>query len=315
MPAPHAHSRIRCLPDRNAAWVAPRCSPRRSAATSRSCFAGAVGSNEPMEFTMQSTELTSQDQLAPSGNGHAEGGWALESQIVADLGGTRDLDEGNAQSRQPAKPRPRWGRRFRIGLVAAAVVWAGLTYGAPTCGSCSRPSQPTTPSSRATSPTSAPGSRASSPRCSSTRTTGSSRDSSWSGSTASRSRWPSPRRRRRWRRPARTSRRPGAGQVADRPGPRGLLPEEERAGDTCGGRSPRCSAQFATLKASSRARSWPRSTSGGSRTSSPAARHPGRARPAEQHPEGRHRAGEGGVGRDPGDPRRARPAARTTRTR
>ena len=33
----------------------------------------------------------------------------------------------------------------------------------------------------------------------------------------------------------------------------------------------------------------------------------GGARPAEQHPEGRHRAGEGGLGRDPGDPRRARP--------
>ena len=43
--------------------------------------------------------------------------------------------------------------------------------------------------------------------------------------------------------------------------------------------------------------------------------HPVRARPAEQHPEGGHRAGEGGLGGDPGDPRPARPAARSTRIR
>ena len=92
---------------------------------------GAVGWTEPMEVTMQSTEQTTRDRLAPSGNGHAEVAYALDSRVVADLGGTRVLDEGDARSRQPAKPRPRWGRRLVIGLVVAAVVWAGLTYGAP----------------------------------------------------------------------------------------------------------------------------------------------------------------------------------------
>ena len=72
---------------------------------------------------MQSTELTTRNRLAPSRNGHAEAVYTLDSRIVADLGGTRDLDKGDARSRQPAKPRPRWRRRFVIGLVAAAVLW------------------------------------------------------------------------------------------------------------------------------------------------------------------------------------------------
>ena len=80
---------------------------------------------------MQSTELTTRNRLAPSGNGHAEVVYALDSRVVADLGGTRDLDKGDARSRQPGKPRPRWGRRFVIGLVATAVLWVASSKGIP----------------------------------------------------------------------------------------------------------------------------------------------------------------------------------------
>ncbi len=80
---------------------------------------------------MQSTEFTTSNRLAPSSNGHAEVVYTLDSRIVADLGGTRDLDEGDAPSRQPGKPRPRWGRRFVIGSVAAAVLWLASSEGIP----------------------------------------------------------------------------------------------------------------------------------------------------------------------------------------
>ena len=69
--------------------------------------------------------------MAPSGNGRTEVAYALDSRVVADLGGTRILDEGDARSRQPRKPRPRVRRRLVIGLVVAAVLWAGFSYGVP----------------------------------------------------------------------------------------------------------------------------------------------------------------------------------------
>jgi membrane fusion protein, multidrug efflux system len=84
-----------------------------------------------MEVTMQSTELTTRNRLAPSRNGHAEALYTLDSRIVADLGGTRDLDKGDAGSRQPAKPRPRWRRRFVIGMLAAAGLWVACSEGIP----------------------------------------------------------------------------------------------------------------------------------------------------------------------------------------
>ena len=80
---------------------------------------------------MQSTELTTRNRLAPSRNGHAEALYTLDSRIVADLGGTRDLDRGDARTPQPGKPRPRWRRRFVIGLVAAAVLWVASSKGIP----------------------------------------------------------------------------------------------------------------------------------------------------------------------------------------
>ena len=69
--------------------------------------------------------------MAPSGNGRTEVAYTLDSRVVADLGGTRILDEGDARSQQPRKPRPRGRRRLVIGLVVAAVLWAGHSYGVP----------------------------------------------------------------------------------------------------------------------------------------------------------------------------------------
>jgi membrane fusion protein (multidrug efflux system) len=80
---------------------------------------------------MQPTEQTTRNRLAPSGNGRMEVAYALDSRVVADLGGTRVLDEGDARSRQPEKPRPRWRRRLVISLVVAAVLWAGFSKGVP----------------------------------------------------------------------------------------------------------------------------------------------------------------------------------------
>ena len=93
---------------------------------------GAAGRTEPMEVTMQPTEQQkAHNRLAPSGNGRTEVAYTLDSQVVADLGGTRILDEGDARSQQPRKPRPRVRRRLVIGLVVAAVLWAGHSYGVP----------------------------------------------------------------------------------------------------------------------------------------------------------------------------------------
>ena len=74
---------------------------------------------------------TTHNRLAPSRNGHAEVAYTLDSRIVADLGGTRELDKSDPRSPQPAKPRPRWGRRFVICLVAAAVLWVAYSKGVP----------------------------------------------------------------------------------------------------------------------------------------------------------------------------------------
>jgi Sigma-54 interaction domain len=76
--------------------------------------------------TMQSTEKQMvYNRLAPSSNGLAKVAYPLDSRVVADLGGTRIIDEGDARSHQPRKPRPRWSRRLVIGLVVAAVAWSG----------------------------------------------------------------------------------------------------------------------------------------------------------------------------------------------
>ena len=81
---------------------------------------------------MQPTEQQkAHNRLAPSGNGRTEVAYTLDSRVVADLGGTRILDEGDARSQQPRKPRPRGRRRLVIGLVVAAVLWAGHSYGVP----------------------------------------------------------------------------------------------------------------------------------------------------------------------------------------
>jgi Biotin-lipoyl like len=71
------------------------------------------------------------NRWAPSGNGHSEVAYPLDSRVVADLAGTRTIDEGEVQSQQPRKPRPSWRRRLVTGLVVAAILWVGLYYGVP----------------------------------------------------------------------------------------------------------------------------------------------------------------------------------------
>jgi membrane fusion protein, multidrug efflux system len=85
-----------------------------------------------MEVTMHPTEQQmNHNRWAPSGNGHSEVAYPLDSRVVADLAGTRTIDEGEVQSQQPRKPRPSWRRRLVTGLVVAAILWVGLYYGVP----------------------------------------------------------------------------------------------------------------------------------------------------------------------------------------
>ena len=80
---------------------------------------------------MRWTEGTANGRAPVHGADRTELAETLESRIVADLGGTRVLDEGDARSRQADKPRPRWGRRLVIGLIVVAVLGVGLSYGVP----------------------------------------------------------------------------------------------------------------------------------------------------------------------------------------
>ena len=71
------------------------------------------------------------NRLAPSRNGHIQVAYPLDSRVVADLGGTRIIDDEDARSQQARKPRPRWRRWFVVGLVVAAVLWAGHSHVVP----------------------------------------------------------------------------------------------------------------------------------------------------------------------------------------
>jgi membrane fusion protein (multidrug efflux system) len=81
---------------------------------------------------------TAQDVGTASANGNgnrkadgraAEVDYPVDSQVVADPGGTRLVDEGHPAF--PERPRRHWGRWVAIGLLAAAAVGAGLYIGAP----------------------------------------------------------------------------------------------------------------------------------------------------------------------------------------
>jgi hypothetical protein len=52
---------------------------------------------------MKSTHLTAHTRSAPNGNGRVEVAYPLHSQILADVGGTRIVDEGDGQDAN-AKP-------------------------------------------------------------------------------------------------------------------------------------------------------------------------------------------------------------------
>ena len=80
---------------------------------------------------MQSNNGTGGDRALLNGADRAHVADFFDARIVADLGGTRVLDDGEAGSPHDGKPRPRSGRRLVIGLVVAAVLWAGFFYGAP----------------------------------------------------------------------------------------------------------------------------------------------------------------------------------------
>jgi membrane fusion protein, multidrug efflux system len=80
---------------------------------------------------MRSTDVTANGRAVFDGVDRTKPAEALDSRIVADLGGTRVVDDEEAGSETPAKSRPRWGRRILIGLVAAAVIGLGLRFGVP----------------------------------------------------------------------------------------------------------------------------------------------------------------------------------------
>jgi hypothetical protein len=77
---------------------------------------------------MRPTEQTAPNRSAPNGNGRTEVAYALGSQVVADPGGSRILDEGDARSSEAKVPLGRW---VVIGLVVTAVLRAELSFGAP----------------------------------------------------------------------------------------------------------------------------------------------------------------------------------------
>jgi membrane fusion protein, multidrug efflux system len=55
----------------------------------------------------------------------------VDSQVVADPGGTRLTSEGHPAFPKPSKPRRHWIRWIVIGTIAAAVLGAGLYWGVP----------------------------------------------------------------------------------------------------------------------------------------------------------------------------------------
>jgi membrane fusion protein (multidrug efflux system) len=77
------------------------------------------------------TEGTADDRAPLNGTDWMEAPGDSGSRIMADIAGTRVLDNGEARPRQPARPRFRWGRRLVLGLAVAAVLGAGLYFGVP----------------------------------------------------------------------------------------------------------------------------------------------------------------------------------------
>jgi membrane fusion protein, multidrug efflux system len=80
---------------------------------------------------MHSTNGTASDRALQNGADRMQAVDIFDGRIMADLGGTRVVDEKEAGPRQHGKPRRRWGRRLVIGLVVAAVLWVAFSYGGP----------------------------------------------------------------------------------------------------------------------------------------------------------------------------------------
>jgi hypothetical protein len=61
---------------------------------------------------MRSTDVTANGRAVHDGAERAKAAEALDSRIVADLGGTRVVEDEQGGSETPVKSRPRWGRRI-----------------------------------------------------------------------------------------------------------------------------------------------------------------------------------------------------------
>ena len=65
------------------------------------------------------------------GEGHRRVRFPVDSQVVADLGGTRLMNEGHPAFPGPERPKRHWVRWIVIGLIVAGIIGAGLYWGVP----------------------------------------------------------------------------------------------------------------------------------------------------------------------------------------
>ncbi len=91
-------------------------------------------------------------------NGRKPVKYPVDAQFVVDPGGTRLLFEHPAFPKKP-KPKRHWVRWIVVGVIASAIIWAGVHLGCARLRYSWTRSPPTTPSSPATSPMSALGSK------------------------------------------------------------------------------------------------------------------------------------------------------------
>jgi hypothetical protein len=65
------------------------------------------------------------------GNGHRPVRFPVDSQVVADPGGTRLMSAGHPTFPRPRKPERHWIRWFVLGAIVAATLGAGWYRGLP----------------------------------------------------------------------------------------------------------------------------------------------------------------------------------------
>ena len=65
------------------------------------------------------------------GNGHRPVRFPVDSQVLADPGGTRLMSEGHPAFPRPSKPERHFVRRIVIAVIVAAILGAGLYWGLP----------------------------------------------------------------------------------------------------------------------------------------------------------------------------------------